>query len=111
MIRQTYFWIQSLFKKDWHLRFDGEFSYELISVLPFAYWLHKKGKTVSITSSKDSKCFYFFADNHKETFEQRRYCRATGVPIHNIHVRWLNTLLWAPPPLKDKYKNKYWFEV
>lgn len=105
MILHTYYWIKSLFKKNWHLRFDGEFSYELIAVLPFAHWLHKKGKHVTITSAKDTKCLYYFANNHIEEFSKRRYCRPTGVPIHNIHVRWLNTFMWSPPPLKDIYQN------
>jgi hypothetical protein len=105
MLRHIYFWVQTLFKQHWRLSYDGEFSYELISVLPFAHWLHKKGKKVSVCSSKDTKCLYYFADNHIEQFKERRSCRATGVPIHNIHVRWLNTSLWSPPPLKEIYKN------
>ena len=71
MILHTYYWIKSLFKKNWHLRFDGEFSYELIAVLPFAHWLHKKGKHVTITSAKDTKCLYYFANNHIEEFSKR----------------------------------------
>ena len=44
MIRSFYFWILSLFKQNWVLRYNGEFSYELIAVLPFAHWLASKGK-------------------------------------------------------------------
>ena len=105
MIRFFYFWILSLFKQNWVLRYNGEFSYELIAVLPFAHWLASKGKDVSIESSKDTKCLYYFVKDHKEVFDERCFCRPTGVPIHNIHVRWLNTFLWSPPPLKAQYKN------
>ena len=105
MIRSFYFWILSLFKQNWVLRYNGEFSYELIAVLPFAHWLASKGKDVSIESSKDTKCLYYFVKDHKEVFDERCFCRPTGVPIHNIHVRWLNTFLWSPPPLKAQYKN------
>lgn len=105
IIRQVYFFLLSLFKSNWKLDYDGEFGYELISILPFAYWLHKKGKTVQTTLSKDTKEFYYFLDNHQEPYTKRVSKRPSGVPISNIHRRWLNTFLWSPPPLKEMYEN------
>ncbi|RAP29912.1 hypothetical protein DID78_02980 [Candidatus Marinamargulisbacteria bacterium SCGC AG-343-D04] len=85
--------------------YDGEFGYELISVLPFAYWLHTQGKLKQSISASDTKAYYFFSNNHVEKYEKRRYVIPKKFPVHNIHVRFLNTMMWTPPPLKDYYQN------
>ena len=105
MIRQLYFYLISKFKNEYTLSYNGEFGYELISVLPYAYWLHKQGKKVHTISGKDSKALYYFSDSHQESFDKRHYVIPKHVPVSNIHVRWLNTLLWRPPPLKEMYQN------
>ena len=105
ILRQIYFFILSLFKSKWRLEYDGEFGYELISVLPFAYWLHQRGKYIQTVASKDTKVFYFFSNDHQENFSKRTPKRAVGVPVSNIHRRWMNTWCWSPPPLKETYKN------
>lgn len=105
ILRQCYFFILSLFKSSWRLEYDGEFGYELISVLPFAYWLHQRGKQVTTISSKDTKALYYFSDRHQEHFKKRLSKRAAGVPVSNIHRRWMNTWCWSPPPLKETYIN------
>jgi hypothetical protein len=105
IFRQLFYFFLSFFKTNWTLKYNGEFGYELISVLPFAYWLHQRGKTVHTHCSTDTKPLYYFSDIHHELFNKRQYIRASSVPVKNIHRRWMNTLCWSPPPLKLIYKN------
>tara|TARA_B100000131_G_scaffold282360_1_gene289524 strand:+ start:2774 stop:3631 length:858 start_codon:yes stop_codon:yes gene_type:complete len=86
-------------------RYSGEFGYELISVLPFAYWLKQKGKLGKSISSKDTKCFYFFSKNHIEKYQERDFVIPRVFPINDIHVSNLSTTMWSPPPLKSHYMN------
>ena len=47
-------------KKEIETAYDGEFGYELISVLPFAYWLYKNNKLSKTIGATDTKLFYYF---------------------------------------------------
>jgi hypothetical protein len=88
-----------------------EFGYELISAIPFAYWLHKHGLLEKTISNKDSKCLYFFSDNHEESIEKRhndnhiKAIRDKIIPNTNIHKPALNLSRWFPPPYKNHYQN------
>lgn len=102
----------SLLKKIWRIFFlpsetyyTGEFGYELISVIPYAYWLHKRGKLKKTYACKDTKCLYYFSPHHIELDCARNFCKPHAFPIKNIHVRYLDTRNWLPPPYKEIYKN------
>jgi len=82
--------------------FFGEFGYELISVLPFAYWLHLHGRLQKTESVKDTSCFYFFSPNHRELERQRTF-QIPETPNCDVHAAQVNTRQWCPPPLRDFY--------
>ena len=88
-----------------------EFGYELISTIPYAYSLYKKGKLKSTSSGKDTQCLYWFSDNHKEIHEKRSWDNFKpllssyfpNIYIHSSQLDWDN---FEPPPFNDYYKNK-----
>ena len=87
------------------IEYFGEFGYELISVIPYAYWLYTEGKLRSTKSVKDTKCLYYFSPRHKERDRARSFIELELFPASNIHVANLDTLKWTPPPYKKVYKN------
>ncbi|GGC71300.1 hypothetical protein GCM10011387_25990 [Pedobacter quisquiliarum] len=94
------------------IRFNGEFGPELQFVLPFAYWHYKNGTLRSTVSSKFTREFYFFSENHSENFDNR-----TNEGNYNFEVPRIlysqdyNMSKWLAVPLKEKYKNDvYVFE-
>ncbi len=106
MIRKSLLRLYYALKKESEVDYNGEFGYELISVIPFAYWLHKKGKLSKSISCTDTKAFYYFSKQHEEAHSSREYVIPKTFPINNIHRRFLNTfMMWSPPPYKKHYQN------
>ena len=89
--------------------FNGEFGYELTLVIPYAYYLYLNHKLKKTKSSKLTKCFYYFSDNHEEKYTKRWATKNTGLclesPNKNITCKDLNYEQWIPPPYKSFYKN------
>lgn len=88
-----------------------EFGYELISTIPYAYSLYKKGKLKSTSSGKDTQCLYWFSENHKEVHEKRSWnnvlaLRDSDFPNMHIHSSQLDWDNFVPPPFNDYYKSK-----
>jgi hypothetical protein len=82
-----------------------EFGYELIACLPFAYWLHKNNQLEGVISCRDTKCLYYFTENHEEVYDSRSEFKKPSVPNGNIHVPMLDLRMWEPPPIKNHYRN------
>jgi len=82
-----------------------EFGYELIASVPFAYWLHKNGKLEGVKSCKDTRCLYYFADNHEECYDSRSELKKPHAPNAYIHRHDLDLSMWQPPPYKSRFKN------
>jgi len=88
-----------------------EFGYELIAVIPFAYWHHLNGSLEETISCKDTRPLYYFSGNHKEILSGRhskhvRTLMNEGViPNIYIHVEKLDKSMWVPPPYKEVYAN------
>jgi hypothetical protein len=88
-----------------------EFGYELLSALPYAYSLFLKGKLLGTVSAVDTEPFYFFSPQHGINPDPRGWDnmrRAWAAKIPNIHIHrpsldWDN---FAPPPLRDHYRNE-----
>ena len=93
-----------LFSRD--IQYFGEFGYELIAVVPYAYWLHKRNKLNATKSFKDTQCLYYFSENHIEMNRNRRHWLLDDFPLGNIHVTQLDTSQWYPPPYKRHYANE-----
>ena len=88
--------------------FGIEFGYELIAVVPLAYWLHVNGELTSTVSVKDMAPFYYFSPCHKQVDKRRHWDNmemAKNIPNIKIHTPVLDTSQWLPPPYKEHYKN------
>jgi hypothetical protein len=90
--------------------FNGEFGWELLKAIPYAYSIHLKGLPLKTISCADTKCLYYFSKNHEERYKKRSGMSGTHwdspLPFNTIHRRrapegeW-----WTPPPYKEVYKN------
>lgn len=84
-----------------------EFGYELISALPYAYWLHQKGLLTGTRSGVDTECLYYFSPEHKINPGPRNWNNmplAKRLPNIRIHRSMLDPR-FSPPPLKEQYRN------
>ena len=96
-------------------RYFGEFAFELLAVVPYAYWLHRQGRLEQTASTADTRCLYYFSPRHVEHAGARRYVPITEYPIGRPG-RWrydassfpaeLDTSRWHPPPYKDVYRDE-----
>lgn len=88
--------------------FNTEFGYELISTLPYAYYLHTKGLLTETESANDTKCFYYFSLKHVENNIQRSWYNTekSTNPNVKIHVPNLDLSQFAAPNFKEQYANE-----
>jgi hypothetical protein len=87
---------------------NTEFAYELISALPYAYYLHSKGMLEKTISGIDTECLYYFSPNHEINEEPRSWYntpKAINIPNIDIHKPFLKKEKFLAPPLKEHYKN------
>lgn len=91
--------------------FNGEFGWELLKAVPYAYSLHLKGELSKSISCLDTRCLYFFSENHEERHEKRigqdgnRW--ANPLPFSTIHRKDPpKKEYWVPPPYREFFKNK-----
>lgn len=84
-----------------------EFGYELIMVLPHAYYLHKNNIPFKVLTCRGMESFYYFLnkDAIEIKYSKRRGALPTGTPLKTIHFDELDKTEWAFPPLKNQYKN------
>ena len=87
-----------------------EFGYELIAVLPYAYYLSQHGLLASTCSGYDTKALYFFNPEHREvsgkrSWENVRLLQNSGFPNAKIHQAKLDCSQFLPPPFKEYYQN------
>ena len=90
------------------IRYEGEFQAELFHALPFAYWHHLNGTLKQTISSKNTKEFYFFSENHVEQFDKRVW--QAGYDFYDVpnmtHSPTFDFSKWARVPLKEHYQNE-----
>ena len=95
-------------------QYFGEFAFELLAVLPYAYWLHRRGELEFSVSTSDTRCLYYFSPRHKERPEARRYVPITDYPLGRPgRVRYdrkafparFDSSRWLPPPYREVYCN------
>jgi hypothetical protein len=90
--------------------FNCEFGYELISVIPFAYWLHKNNQLTGTISAKGTEPFYYFSPKHTINTNPRNGWgnQYITTPNKQIHVKQLDLNWFKCPPYPLKYaNNKY----
>ena len=95
-------------------RYFGEFAFELLAVVPYAYWLAGEGRLEHTASTADTRCLYYFSPRHVEHARPRRYVPITEYPV-GVPGRWrydasafpraLDTGRWRAPPYKDVYRD------
>jgi hypothetical protein len=92
----------------------GEFAFEQLAVIPYAYWLHLQGKLEFTVSTPDTACLYYFSPAHTEVPADRRFVPITDYPVAEIDETWfdhsgfptaLDTKQWCPPPYRDVYAD------
>ena len=113
------------------IKINSEFASELVCVIPYTYWLHKRGELENVITSKGMKPFYYFCDDVEERFETRTFDVNTNglkdVPNDWIHHNSyavtrkdypdlsieeqseVNGVLdyskWTPPPYTEHYQT------
>ena len=96
-------------------RYFGEFAFELLAVLPYAYWLASQGRLAYTVSTADTRCLYWFSPHHEERPLTRRYVPITEWPLgEGGRLRYdrkafpatLDTRQWLPPPFRAQYRDE-----
>lgn len=84
-----------------------EFGYELVSVIPYAYYLHSIGQLERTISGNDTECLYYFSPKHEINKDQRSWYNTPKVktPNINIHQHTLDLSQFKAPPYKEVYAN------
>ena len=88
--------------------FNVEFGYELLTALPYAYYLHKQGRLKGTISAPGSEALYWFSPNHKINTDPRGWnnikpFRASGLPNVWIHQPTFDFSKFAVPPFAEHY--------
>ena len=90
--------------------YNIEFGYELISCVPYAYWLYENGQLKQTISGTGSKPLYYFSPKHTINPRKRGWhnmtkaCKA-NIPNIKIHKPYLDLVQIKIPPYKEYYKN------
>lgn len=84
-----------------------EFGYELVMVVPYVYYHHKKGKTVQVKTCRDMSPFYYFLPDNQiiEEYNTRACGLPSGTKLKELHIKNPSREEWLYPPYKEKYKE------
>ena len=95
--------------------FEGEFGWETMAVVPYAYWLHHTcGKLASTQSCGHMSAWYWFSPNHTNHVGCHRaaWTRLEPPKNNSFHgvVKWDALagnfpVQWEPPPHKEQYRR------
>ena len=95
-------------------QYFGEFAFELLAVIPYAYWLHEQGRLEFTVSSADTRCLYYFSPHHEERRVARSYVPITEYPLarggwlrydRKAFPRALDPKRWIPPPYRSIFDD------
>ena len=97
-------------------QYFGEFGFELLAVVPYAYWLHRQGRLERTIGGLDTRCLYYFSENHEERPVERHYVPITEYPVGErgwpfgydllTFPRVLDTRKWSPPPYREAFRDE-----
>src|ERR1035437_3338427 len=90
--------------------YNVEFGYELLSAIPYAYYLHTKGELESTMSGKGSEALYYFSPKHVINPNPRRWenmplAHEAQLPNISIHQTYLDFTRFKTPPYKEEFAN------
>ncbi len=88
-----------------------EFGYELISAVPYAYWLHEQGLLKETISGAGSEALYWFSPKHTidpspRMWANMREFRASVLPNTTIHRSYIDTERFKTPPYRKVFNAK-----
>lgn len=84
-----------------------EFGYELLSVIPYAYFHHTTGQLEKTISGKNTGDWYYFSPNHEEVDKERKFKNIHNLKVPNAYVHGrFNFSEWKFP----NYKNQFYDE-
>jgi hypothetical protein len=85
-----------------------EFGYEIIMCVPYANFLKVNNKNLIVYSCKDTRCLYYFLDDHEhsEMYRNRRHSKPIGVHFKDIHFDTLDKSQFIFPDFKGYYSNQ-----
>ena len=95
-------------------QYFGEFAFELLAVVPYAYWLFEQGRLEFTVSTADTRALYYFSPHHIEQATKRRYVPITEYPVGEkgasqfdrfAFPEFLDTTKWRPPPYRHIYAD------
>jgi hypothetical protein len=96
-------------------QYFGEFGFELLAVVPYAYWLHRQGRLQRTIGGLDTRCLYYFSKNHEERPVKRHYVPITEYPVGErgwrgydllTFPRVLDTRKWTPAPYREAFRDE-----
>ena len=97
-------------------QYFGEFGFELFAVLPYAYWLHRQGRLERTIGGLDTRCLYYFSEDHEERPVERHYVPITEYPVGErgwpfqydlaTFPSVLDTRKWIPPPYREAFRDE-----
>jgi hypothetical protein len=96
-------------------KYFGEFGFELLAVVPYAYWLHREGRLERTIGGLDTRCLYYFSENHEERPVARHYVPITEYPVGEggwpsydltTFPSILDTRKWKPPPYRETFRDE-----
>jgi hypothetical protein len=93
------------------VEYYGEFTYDLTSVAPYTYWLHKQGKLTETAGPPGSGPIYYFSPRHeikggRSITSPKKNIYPDIVTYPEIYRSDINRSKWIPPPYKKRFKNK-----
>lgn len=95
-------------------QYFGEFAFELLAVIPYAYWLHAQGLLEETIGVSDTRALYWFSARHEERPVARSYVPITEYPVGvRGTLRYdrkgfpseLETSRWRPPPYREVFRD------
>eukprot|EP00898_Chlorokybus_atmophyticus_P004763 jgi/Chlat1/5288/Chrsp35S05241 len=91
-----------------YVEYRGEFGYELLAILPWAYYKFAHGQLSKTVSCGDMSAFYFWDPKHTDKMD----CVRDYIPLPK-YVEWDRGLHlsrlprhWLPPPIARHYRCK-----
>ena len=91
----------------------GEFTWDLVSAAPHAYWCELNNVTYRTIGVIGSRPFFYFSPTHKEIGDRKtdshicyQELEAAGCMSNQIYDENPPLKQWTPPPYKEVYKNK-----
>lgn len=96
-------------------KYFGEFGFELLAVVPYAYWLYRQGRLERTVGGIDTRCLYYFSEKHEERAVQRHYVPITEYPIGergwfqydlSAFPSSFDMRRWIPPPYREAFRDE-----